>query len=46
LTTLPGIIAVSVDIPTTNVRVTFDSAQTSRDAIVARLDDEGYPVSP
>jgi copper chaperone CopZ len=42
---LPGVQSVSVDIPTTQVRVAFDPAQTSREAIVAKLDDEGYPVA-
>jgi copper chaperone len=41
---LAGVTACSVDVPTRRVDVTYDPAQVSREAIVARLDDEGYPV--
>jgi copper chaperone len=44
LGTLAGVQSVSVDVPSKHVQVAFDPAQTSREAIVARLDDEGYPV--
>jgi copper ion binding protein len=44
LGTLAGVQRVSVDIPTKHVQVDFDPAQISPDAIIARLDDEGYPV--
>lgn len=41
---LPGVEAVSVDVPTRHVRVAFDPARITEEAIVAKLDDEGYPV--
>jgi copper chaperone len=44
LSTVAGVQAVSVDVPSTQVRVTFDPQQVSETQIVARLDDEGYPV--
>jgi copper chaperone CopZ len=42
---LAGITSCRVNIPTQRVDVTYDSTRISRDAIVARLDDEGYPVA-
>jgi copper chaperone len=45
LGTLSGVHSVSVAIPTKHVDVRFDPAQTSQAAIVARLDEEGYPVA-
>jgi copper chaperone len=45
LATLPGVQTVSVEIPSRRVDVRFDPAQTSQAAIIARLDEEGYPVS-
>ncbi|HEX6509724.1 MAG TPA: heavy-metal-associated domain-containing protein [Chloroflexota bacterium] len=46
LSALPGVETVSVEIPTKHVRVAFDPARTSEEAIIAKLDDEGYPVAP
>ena len=40
-----GVQSVSVDVPTQQVEVTFDPAQTSEKHIVARLDEAGYPVA-
>jgi copper chaperone len=45
LATLPGVHAVSVDVPSREVNVSFDPALTSRDVIASKLNDEGYPVS-
>jgi copper ion binding protein len=45
LGTLPGVETVSVDISSKQVQVAFDPGKTSEEAIVARLDDEGYPVA-
>ncbi len=45
LSTLRGIQTVSVDIPSRQVNVSFDPAQTSRAAIVTKLDEEGYPIT-
>lgn len=42
---LPGVQAVSVDVPTKRVNVTYDPGQTSEVSIVARLDEAGYPVA-
>jgi copper chaperone CopZ len=42
---LPGVETVSVDIPGKLVDVAFDPERTSQEAIVARLEDEGYPVA-
>jgi copper chaperone len=42
---LAGVASCRVDIPTQQVDVTYDPAEISRDDIVARLDDEGYPVA-
>lgn len=42
---LPGVQAVSVDVPATRIDVTFDPAATSRQAIESLLDEEGYPVA-
>lgn len=44
LATLPGVQSVSVEIPSKHVDVRFDPGQTSESAIVAKLDEEGYPV--
>lgn len=41
---MAGVGEVSVDVESKGVRVSFDPAQTSRAAIVERLDEEGYPV--
>lgn len=46
LSTLPGIQSVSVDVPAREVRVMFDPNRSSEGAIVAKLDEEGYPVAP
>jgi copper chaperone len=45
LGTLPGVQTVSVDLPSKQVKVSFDPAQTSRAAIATKLDEEGYPVT-
>jgi copper chaperone len=42
---LAGVNAVAVDVPSKHVTVTFDPAQLVEADIVARLDDEGYPVA-
>lgn len=42
---LSGVQAVSVDVPTKQVSVTFDPAATSRGQIESTLDEAGYPVS-
>jgi len=42
---LEGIQTVSVDIPARSVTVTYDPARTSEGAIVATLDEEGYPIA-
>lgn len=42
---LNGVQSVSVDVPTQQVNVTYDPAHTSRDQIVAKLDEEGYPIA-
>ena len=42
---LPGIGSVAVDVPSKRVEVRYDPGRISRDSIVARLDEEGYPVS-
>lgn len=43
---LPGVEAVSVEIPSKTVRVRYDPAQVSRQHIATTLDDEGYPIAP
>jgi copper ion binding protein len=40
-----GIQTVSVDVPSKRVTVSFDPAEVSEGEIVARLDEEGYPVA-
>jgi copper chaperone len=45
LATLPGVQSVSVEISSKQVDVRFDPAQTSEEAIIARLDEEGYPAT-
>jgi copper chaperone CopZ len=42
---MPGVATVSVDIPTKEIHVSFDPARTTDRAIMAKLDDEGYPVT-
>lgn len=42
---LAGVTGCSVDVASRQVDVTYNPAQTSREAIVAKLDDEGYPVA-
>ena len=42
---LPGIEAVSTDIPTRTVQLRYDPAQVSMEQIQATLDDEGYSVA-
>lgn len=41
---LTGVQSVSVDIPTHQVNVSYDPTYTSRAQIVAKLDEEGYPI--
>ncbi len=42
---LPGVEAVSTDIPTKTVQIRFDPGQVSLQAIETVLDEAGYPVS-
>jgi copper chaperone len=42
---LPGVEAVSTDIPTKSVHLRYDSAQLSLEQVEATLDDAGYTVS-
>ena len=42
---MEGVRAVSVDIPTQRVEVSFDPSRVSEGDIVARMDEEGYPVA-
>ena len=42
---IDGVAVVSVDVATTRVEITFDPERTSREAITALLDEEGYPVA-
>ncbi len=41
---MSGVQTVSVDVPSKQVNVAFDPSRTTRDEVVAKLDDEGYPV--
>jgi len=45
LSEMPGVAEVAVDVAAKSIAVTYDSAETSRKAIVERLEDEGYPVA-
>ncbi len=45
LGTLPGVEAVSTDIPTKTVHLRYDARQLSLEQIETTLDDEGYTVS-
>jgi len=40
---LPGIEKVTVEIPSKRVDVAYDPARTDANAILSRLEDEGYP---
>jgi copper chaperone len=42
---LAGVQSVSVDVPTKHVNVSYDRQHLSREAIVEKLDEEGYPVA-
>jgi copper chaperone len=42
---MQGVERVAVDIDTKRVAVTYDPARTSRETIVQKLDEEGYPVA-
>jgi copper chaperone len=42
---LPGVEAVSTDIPTKTVQIRFDPGQSSLQAIETVLDEAGYPVA-
>ena len=41
---LPGVIRVTVDVPTAIVEVAFDEGSVSRVDIVAAIEDQGYEV--
>ncbi len=41
---IDGVQSVSVDVPSKRIAVNFNPVQTSRFAIVEKLDEEGYPV--
>ena len=43
---LPGVEAVSTDIPSKSVHLRYDSAQLSMEQIESTLDDAGYTISP
>ena len=45
LSTMPGIHAVSVDIPEKAVRVEYDEGSTDEKSIAERMSDLGYPVA-
>ena len=45
LSGMAGVADVTVDVPTKSVAVMLDPAKISREAIAARLDEEGYPVA-
>ncbi len=45
LSTLPGVEAVSTDIPTKSVHLRYDSSQLSMEQIETTLDDAGYTVA-
>jgi copper chaperone len=45
LGTLPGVEAVSTDIPTKSVRLRYDNDQLSMEQIEAALDDAGYTIA-
>jgi copper chaperone CopZ len=42
---LHGVGAVAVDVPSQHVTVSYDPTQLDETDIVAKLDDEGYPVA-
>jgi copper chaperone CopZ len=42
---LPGVEAVTTDIPTKTVRLRYDPSQVSLEKVEAVLDDEGYTVA-
>ncbi len=42
---LHGVQSVAVEVPTKQVNVSYDPAYATRDQIVAKLDEEGYPVA-
>lgn len=45
LSILSGAKTVSVDVPSKHVNVSFDPAQASEATIIAKLAEEGYPVT-
>lgn len=45
LNELPGVEAVTTDIPTKTVHVRYDPSQVSLEAVEAALDDIGYTVA-
>ncbi len=42
---LPGVEAVSTDIPSKSVHLRYDAAQLSMEQITATLDDAGYTIA-
>jgi copper chaperone len=42
---MEGVQAVSVDTPTRQVEVSFNPSRVLEGDIIARLDEEGYPVA-
>jgi copper chaperone CopZ len=45
LGTLPGVQSVSVEVPSKHVDVRFDRSRISEATIIAKLDEEGHPVT-
>lgn len=45
LSVLPGVEAVTTDIPTKTVHLRYDPSQVSLEKVEAVLDDEGYTVA-
>ena len=43
---LPGVEAVSTDIPSKSVHLRYDPAQVSMEQVAAALDDAGYTIAP
>jgi len=42
---LDGVQSVMVDVPTKRVNVSYDPTRTTREQIVLKLDEEGYPIA-
>lgn len=45
LSALPGVETVSVDIQAKSIDVSYDQSRTTREGLIACLDEEGYPVA-